>query len=65
MNILLNGEPLETNAEHLKELVDSLGYGQNKIAAALNGTFVPFSHYESTSLCEGADIEIVAPMQGG
>ncbi len=35
------------------------------IAVAQNGTFVPKSEYQATSVNDGDDIEIVAPMQGG
>lgn len=65
MKITLNGEALETQADTLAELIAELEYGDAKIAAALNGQFVPAKHYVDTLITEGCDIEVVAPMQGG
>ncbi|TDF41761.1 sulfur carrier protein ThiS [Alteromonadaceae bacterium M269] len=65
MKITVNGESQVTQASNLQELVKRLGYGESKIAAAFNGSFVPHSQYINTLLSEGDDIEIVAPMQGG
>jgi len=65
MKIVFNGDALVTEAQQLEQLIQSLGYGAHKIAAAVDGTFVPAQRYGDTALYEGAEIEIVAPMQGG
>lgn len=65
LKITLNGEPQETRAETLDELCASLGFGDMKVATALNGEFVPASRRPETHLSPNDRIEIVAPRQGG
>ena len=49
----------------LAELCAALGYGEAKIATALNGDFVPASKRTQTLLADNDRVEIVAPRQGG
>lgn len=63
--IIVNGETQATEAETLGELCVSLGFGEMKIATALNGEFVPAARREKTRLSRNDRIEIVAPRQGG
>ena len=65
MQILLNGEPLATDARNLDELCASLGFAGAKIATAVNGGFVASARRAATALCPADEIEIVAPRQGG
>lgn len=65
MKITLNGNTLETSANSLADLIIELEYGDAKIAAALDGKFVPAALYAETVITDGCDVEIVAPMQGG
>ena len=65
MQILLNGEPIATDASNLDELCAKLGFGEAKIATAVNGSFVAASVRQQTKLTEADEIEIVAPRQGG
>ena len=65
MNILLNGEAFATDAKTLAELCTGLGFGEAKIATAVNGTFVAAGSRGATKLAEADEIEIVAPRQGG
>lgn len=62
---MVNGEPQETEGRTLAELCASLGYGDAKIATALNGTFVPATRRMETVLRDDDRVEIVAPRQGG
>ena len=39
--VLVNGERTETGAASLGELVAQLGFGEDQVATALNGDFVP------------------------
>jgi len=64
MNILLNGEGLETRAATLADLLAEQGFGP-KVATARNGDFVPAGLRAATALADGDRIEVVAPMQGG
>jgi sulfur carrier protein len=65
LQILLNGEPLATEARTLAELCLSLGFGEARVATAVNGSFVAASRRASTPLAPKDEIEIVAPRQGG
>lgn len=64
MNITLNGTPRQTRAATLAALLDEQGLG-GKVATARNGDFVPAAQRATTTLAEGDQIEVVAPMQGG
>ena len=65
MRLVVNGEPQEVPAATLAEAVESLDFGEAKVATALNGEFVPARAREATTLKDGDRIEIVAPRQGG
>jgi sulfur carrier protein len=65
MTIIVNGAELDVAASTLAEALDRLGYAAAVVATALNGRFVPATARLATRLCEGDEIEIVAPMQGG
>ena len=65
MQILLNGKGYTTEASDLDELCATLGFADAKIATAVNGSFVAASERKATKLAEAAEIEIVAPRQGG
>ncbi|MEL6292092.1 MAG: sulfur carrier protein ThiS, partial [Pseudomonadota bacterium] len=54
-----------TGASTLADLLIELGYGDRKVATAINGDFVPEAVRETTGLVPNARIEIVAPRQGG
>lgn len=64
MNILLNGERVETFAENLADLLIEQDFCA-KVATARNGDFVPAAKRAETSLAAGDQIEVLAPMQGG
>lgn len=66
INISLNNEPKKIAAQTL--LSDALaqwGFGEIKIAVAINGEFVPRSTYSDRQLQEGDQIDIVKPVGGG
>lgn len=63
--LFVNGEAVEVQAWTLSELLAELGYGDAKIATALNGDFVPALRRSETRLKSGDRIEVVAPRQGG
>ena len=63
---MVNGQPQETGARNLAELCAALGYGDAKIATAVNGEFVPAAEPRRQTALAGEDrVEIVAPRQGG
>jgi sulfur carrier protein len=63
--IVLNGEPVETEARTLAELVAGQGFAATAVATAVNGGFVPREARAATQLAGGDRVEIVAPRQGG
>jgi sulfur carrier protein len=63
--IRLNGEPVETHARTLAELVEAEGHAEAAVATAVNGDFVPRQERAATLLAAGDRVEIVAPRQGG
>jgi sulfur carrier protein len=65
VKIVVNGEPHEVRAATLAEALQSLDYGEAKVATALNGEFVPARVRAATQLKDGDRIEILAPRQGG
>ena len=65
MQILLNGEPVATDARNLQELCLNLGFAEAKVATALNGSFVAAARRGAAALAPLDEVEIVAPRQGG
>jgi sulfur carrier protein len=65
LQILLNGEPVATDAHTLDELCVKLGFAGAKVATALNGNFVAADRRDAARLSEADEVEIVAPRQGG
>lgn len=52
-------------ATALGEALQNWGYGEMKIAVAINGEFVPRSSYAERQLQAGDQIDIVKPVGGG
>jgi len=65
MKLFVNGLEQEIAAETLAAALDKLGYGEARVATALNGEFVPARERERTPVKAGDRVEIVAPRQGG
>ena len=49
----------------LYDVLEQQGYVEMMIAVAQNGAFVARDTYKDTTVNEGDEVEIVAPMQGG
>jgi sulfur carrier protein len=67
VNIFVNGEPREVEHPRLLAVLDvpEGGTAPRGIAVALDGTVVPRAELVSTTLHEGARVEIVTAVQGG
>ncbi len=65
MKISVNGEDREVQASDLQSALAELGFGDAKVATALNSEFVPATLRASTQLSDGDRLEVLAPMQGG
>ena len=65
MKIIVNGQSLDVSATLLSAALGELGYGDARVATALNGDFVPLTARTATRLSDGDQLEVLAPMQGG
>ena len=65
MQIVLNGETVNTEQQTLADLLIEQGYQEMNVATALNQMFVARADRRDAKLEEGCRVEIVAPMQGG
>ncbi len=63
--LTINGEAMQSKAANLSELLVELGYGDSKVATAVNGDFVAADGRAACSLHNDDRIEVVAPRQGG
>ncbi|WP_119395327.1 sulfur carrier protein ThiS [Salinibius halmophilus] len=64
--VSLNGEwqPLE-NEVPLVEALALWGYGEAKVAVAVNGQFVARSQHGEVTVKAGDQVDVVAPVTGG
>jgi sulfur carrier protein len=65
MKITVNGRISDVQGTTLALALNDLGYGDSKVATAVNEVFVPSSRRADTVLQPGDRVEIVAPQQGG
>ena len=65
MRIFVNGDQHDVELRTLALALEELGYRGKKIATAVNGRFVAAALRPDTTLADGDQIEVVAPMQGG
>ncbi len=49
----------------LSELINLAGFGDQMVAVAINGEFVPKHQYSQTVLASNDNIDIVKPIGGG
>jgi sulfur carrier protein len=65
MQISVNGEPLEIEAERTIAQLLALLALRGRLAVELNGEIVARSRYEVRTLCAGDRLEIVKAIGGG
>ncbi len=66
IDIVLNGEKKSIPKElNIQEMIAFFDYHDSTFAVALNGTFVSLKNYHDTTVKNGDEIEILAPMVGG
>jgi sulfur carrier protein len=65
MKIIINGKNTEVQATALDQLLVELGYGDSRVATAVNGAFVAQGHRADCTLSEADRLEVVTPRQGG
>jgi sulfur carrier protein len=66
MKVVVNGNSIDV-PEHLnvREILTYLGYEAPSLAVAVNRNCIPRREFESTSILENDQIEILSPAQGG
>lgn len=64
-SIVLNGEPIETGARTLEDVVVEAGFGEARVATAVNGTFVAAGQRAGVMITAGDKVEVVSARQGG
>ena len=65
MELVVNGEPFDGDVTTLADLIGELGYGDQRVATAVNGDFVAGNDRKTYELRDGDHVEVVAPRQGG
>lgn len=62
----LNNEPVQIDADtRLNDALAAWGYGNDKVAVAINGEFVPRAQYPHQQLHDGDQVDVVSPVGGG
>jgi sulfur carrier protein len=65
MKVAVNGEMRSITDANLEHALIELGYADMTLATALNGNFVTVGQRVTTTLSDGDQLEVLAPMQGG
>ena len=65
MRIEVNGTPRDIAASTVADALSELGWGDARVATALNGDFLPAAFRATHALRDGDRLEVLAPMQGG
>lgn len=65
MNIIVNGEALETEGKTLLDVMAELGFEGEWLATAVNNQIVHKPERSHHALQHGDRIEILSPMEGG
>ncbi len=65
MQLIINGEPKQVEAGNVRELVVTMGLGEQAVAVEVNRQVVPRRLHEQTPLKDGDAIELVTLVGGG
>jgi sulfur carrier protein len=65
MKISINGVQKSVTAKNLETVLNEAGYGETRVATAVNGNFVPVERRSKFQIEAGDQLEIVTPRQGG
>ncbi len=63
--LIINGEPQRVEAATVRELVVTLGLGEQAVAVEVNREVVPKRLHEETPLKDGDAVELVTLVGGG
>lgn len=65
MILILNGQPYDTAADTVAQLLKERGISPDGTAVAVAEQVIPRSRWETTPLNKGAAVEILTAVQGG
>lgn len=65
MILILNGQPYDTAASTVAQLLEEKGIAADGTAVAVAEQVIPRSQWETTPLNQGAAVEILTAVQGG
>ncbi|MCY4095233.1 MAG: sulfur carrier protein ThiS [Gammaproteobacteria bacterium] len=65
MQVFVNGEPVTIKPGRLSDVLASLGYECEKVAVAVNETFVPRRTWNLRELKKDDRVDVLAAIQGG
>ncbi len=65
MQVLVNGEPVAVEPGPLDQLLVILGYECERVAVAVNETFVPRQEWPTRRLMDRDRVDVLAAIQGG
>ena len=65
MHVVVNGERIRIDTDLLAEIVEVLGFGDRKVAIAVNETFVARAEWPSFRVRSEDRLDIVSAVQGG
>lgn len=63
--LVINGEPRQSAAETLEQLLEELGLGGSPVVAELNGEIVRQNAFGATALTRGDRVELIRFVGGG
>lgn len=63
--VKINGEKTDASGKSVAELLEALGYSQQRVAVELNEKIVPKASYTETFVKDGDSVEIVRFVGGG
>lgn len=65
MILILNGQPYDTAADTVAQLLEEKDIAPDGTAVAVSEQVIPRSQWETTTLHDGAAVEILTAVQGG
>ena len=63
--IVLNGKPHDARGTTVAELLDELDVPSRGVAVAVDAEVVPRGEWQTTTVPDGARVEVVTAVQGG
>ena len=63
--VKINGEMIQADGKNILEILENLGYSEQRTAVELNEKIVTKADYEKTFLKDGDSVEVVRFVGGG